>query len=108
MGRVEPGAVLDTLRNTARQRGLTFGPDPATHTHCTLGGMLGNNSCGIHSHLAANQGLGFRTSDNTEELAILTYDGLGLRVGPTPPEELDAIIQAGGRRGQIYAGLKAL
>ena len=108
LARVQPGCVLDDLRHAAEQHHLTFGPDPATHTHCTLGGMLGNNSCGIHSHLSANEGLGFRTSDNTQELAILTYDGLGLRVGPTPPEELEAIIQAGGRRGEIYAGLKAL
>src|SRR5215203_1621800 len=108
LARVEPGCVLDDLRQTAEEHHLTFGPDPATHSHCTLGGMLGNNSCGIHSHLSANEGLGFRASDNTEELSILTYDGVGLRVGPTAPDELEAIIRAGGRRGQIYADLKAL
>src|SRR5918994_5884354 len=108
LARVEPGCVLDDLRHAAEEYYLTFGPDPATHTHCTLGGMLGNNSCGIHSHLSANEGLGLRTSDNTEELAILTYDGLGMQVGATPPDELDAIVRSGGPRGQIYAGLKAL
>jgi FAD/FMN-containing dehydrogenase/Fe-S oxidoreductase len=108
LARVEPGCVLDDLRHSAEKHHLTFGPDPATHTHCTLGGMLGNNSCGIHSHLSANEGLGFRTSDNTEELAILTHDGLGMRVGPTSPEELEAILHSGGRRGQIYAELKTL
>jgi len=108
LARVEPGCVLDDLRTAAAAYGLTFGPDPATHTHCTLGGMLGNNSCGVHSLLCAKHGLGLRTSDNTHELAILTYDGLGLRVGETPDAELDAIIRAGGRRGQIYAGLRAL
>ena len=46
---VEPGIVLDTLRDEANRYGLTFGPDPATHSRCTLGGMIGNNSCGIHS-----------------------------------------------------------
>ena len=47
--RVEPGVVLDTLRNAAEKHHLTFAPDPSTHTHCTLGGMIGNNSCGVHS-----------------------------------------------------------
>src|SRR5205085_3737206 len=50
--RVEPGVVLDALRDEARKHDLTFGPDPATHSRCTLGGMIGNNSCGIHSVMA--------------------------------------------------------
>src|SRR5689334_14832548 len=49
---VEPGCVLDTLRKAAEQHHLTFGPDPATHDHNTLGGMIGNNSCGVHSVMA--------------------------------------------------------
>src|SRR5437867_1658471 len=82
LARVEPGCVLDDLRGAAEAHHLTFGPDPATHTHCTIGGMLGNNSCGVHSLLSRNHGLGLRTSDNTHDLAILTYDGVGMRVGP--------------------------
>src|SRR5581483_10103828 len=74
----------------------------------TLGGMLGNNACGVHSLLAAQCGLGLRTSDNTHELVVLTYDGLGLRVGATGEAELAAAIGAGGRRGGIYAALAAL
>jgi FAD/FMN-containing dehydrogenase len=104
---VQPGCVLDTLRTAAGKSGLTFGPDPATHSHCVLGGMLGNNSCGIHSLICRKHGLGLRTSDNTHSLEILTYDGLRLRVGETPPEELDQIIRAGGPRGALYAKLKA-
>jgi FAD/FMN-containing dehydrogenase/Fe-S oxidoreductase len=100
--RIEPGIVLDDLRHAAEKHHLTFGPDPATHNHCTLGGMMGNNSCGIHSIMAG------RTSDNVEELEILTYDGLRLRVGQTSEEELRQIIAAGGRRGQIYAGLESI
>src|SRR5438270_7270200 len=42
--RVQPGTVLDDLREAAERHQLTYGPDPATHNHCTLGGMLGNNS----------------------------------------------------------------
>ena len=102
VARVQPGVVLDTLRSTAKERRLTFGPDPATHTHCTLGGMIGNNSCGVHSVMAG------RTADNVEELEILTYDGLRLHVGQTSNEELERIISEGGRRGEIYQSLKAL
>src|SRR6185437_8260140 len=49
LGTVLPGCVLDDLRDTAKKQGLTFGPDPATHNHCALGGMLGNDSCVTHS-----------------------------------------------------------
>src|SRR5207248_1200434 len=75
--RVEPGLVLDDLRNRAEQHTLTFGPDPATHSRCTIGGMIGNNSCGVHALMAG------KTVDNIEELDILTYDGVRLRVGAT-------------------------
>jgi FAD/FMN-containing dehydrogenase/Fe-S oxidoreductase len=99
---VQPGLILDHLREAAERHHLTFGPDPATHNHCTLGGMIGNNSCGVHALMAG------KTSDNIEELEILTYDGLRMHVGKTSDEELERIIQAGGRRGEIYARLKAL
>ena len=96
--RVQPGVVLDHLRNAAEQHHLTFGPDPATHSRCTLGGMIGNNSCGVHSVMAG------KTDDNIEELDILTYDGLRMKVGPTSERNWKAIIRDGGRRGEIYAG----
>ncbi|HZZ71403.1 MAG TPA: FAD-binding oxidoreductase [Pirellulales bacterium] len=107
LGTVEPGCVLDDLRHAAQDYGLTFGPDPSTHNHCTLGGMLGNDSCGAHSLLCAKHGRGLRTADNTEELEVVTYDGLRLRVGETSPEQLEAIIAAGGQRGALYARLKS-
>ncbi|HEY1187289.1 MAG TPA: FAD-binding and (Fe-S)-binding domain-containing protein, partial [Gemmata sp.] len=109
LGTVQPGCVLDTLRHTAaREHGLTFAPDPSTHNHCTLGGMLGNDSCGAHSLLGAKFGRGLRVADNTHELELLTYDGARFRAGATSPEELERVIAAGGRRGEIYAKLKAL
>lgn len=100
--RVEPGTVCDALRDAAEAHQLTFGPDPATHSRCTLGGMIGNNSCGAHSVMAG------KTVDNIETLDIITYDGLRLTVGPTSEDELARIIRAGGRRGEIYARLRAL
>src|SRR5580693_8499423 len=75
IARVQPGVVLDNLRNAAEKHHLTFGPDPASHDRCTLGGMIGNNSCGAHSVMAG------KTDDNIEELEILTYDGARLKVG---------------------------
>ncbi len=98
---VEPGCVLDDLRDAAEKHHLTFGPDPATHDHNTLGGMLGNNSCGVHSIMSG------RTSDNVESLDILTYDGLRMTVGPTSQEEFSAILAGGGRGAEIYRALDA-
>ena len=99
IAQVEPGCVLDALRDAAEQHHLTFGPDPSTHDHNTLGGMIGNNSCGVHSVMAG------RTSDNVEALDILTYDGLRMTVGPTSDEELRTIFAAGGRRAEIYRAM---
>ena len=100
--RVQPGIVLDALRNSAEEHNLTFAPDPATHSRCTLGGMIGNNSCGVHALM------GGKTVDNVTELDILLYDGTRMRVGPTSETDLSKIIAEGGRRGEIYAGLKKL
>ena len=101
--RVQPGVVLDTLRNRAEKNQLTFGPDPSTHSRCTLGGMIGNNSCGTHSLLAG------KTVDNVIELRILLYDGTQLTVGATNGEaDLDAIIAQGGRRGATYSKLREI
>jgi FAD/FMN-containing dehydrogenase len=102
IARVQPGVVLDNLRNAAEKHHLTFGPDPASHDRCTLGGMIGNNSCGVHSVMAG------KTDENIVALDIFTYDGLRMSVGKTSDAELEQIIREGGRRGEIYAGLKGL
>ena len=100
--RVQPGTVLDDLRSAAEARHLTFGPDPATHNRNTLGGMIGNNSCGMHAQMAG------KVEDNTVALEVLTYDGLRLWVGATPEPELERIIAGGGRRGEIYGRLRGI
>lgn len=105
LARVQPGVPLDHLRFEAEKHGLTFAPDPSTHQYCTLGGMIGNNSCGVHSLIGLGSG---RTSDQVDELDIALYDGTRLTVGPTPDEQLERIIAAGGRKAEIYAALKAL
>jgi FAD/FMN-containing dehydrogenase/Fe-S oxidoreductase len=100
--RVQPGVVLDTLRDQAEAHKLTFAPDPSTHNRCTIGGMIGNNSCGTHSLL------GGKTVDNIEELRILLYDGTQMTVGPTTTDELNSIIEQGGRRAEIYTALQSI
>src|SRR5216684_2294918 len=102
IARVQPGVILDHLRAAAEKHQLTFGPDPATHNRCTLGGMIGNNSCGVHSVMAG------KTDDNVDELEIVTYDGLRMKVGKTSSAELETIIAESGRRGEIYSKLKGL
>jgi FAD/FMN-containing dehydrogenase/Fe-S oxidoreductase len=102
LARVEPGIVLDRLREAAELHHLTYGPDPATHSRCTLGGMIGNNSCGAHGLMAG------KVVDNIESLDIVLYDGTRMTVGRTSPAELEALIHSGGRVGQIYADLAKL
>ncbi len=99
---VEPGIVCDALKAEAEEHGLTWGPDPATHSRCTLGGMIGNNSCGPHSMLAG------KTVENVIELEVLTPTGERFWVGPTSDIELEAIIAGNDQRADIYRNLKAL
>src|SRR5579864_5814214 len=102
IARVQPGVILDHLRTEAEKHNLTFAPDPASHSRCTIGGMVGNNSCGVHSVMAG------KTDNNIEELDVLTYDGVRMRVGQTSEAELENIIRQADRRGEIYAGMKAI
>jgi FAD/FMN-containing dehydrogenase/Fe-S oxidoreductase len=99
---VEPGVVCDSLRAEAEKHGLTFGPDPATHSRCTLGGMIGNNSCGAHSVMAG------KTVENIEALEVLTYDGARFWCGPTDDAEFRRIVALGNRQSEITLALKAL
>ncbi|MFJ1738511.1 FAD-binding and (Fe-S)-binding domain-containing protein [Streptomyces microflavus] len=71
---VQPGVILDDLRAAAAPHGLTFGPDPSTHSRCTLGGMIGNNSCGAHSVAWGT------TADNVRGLSVVRYGGEALRL----------------------------
>ena len=105
LARVEPGLVLDELQKKLKKHGLIFGPDPATHNHCAIGGMVGNNSCGVHSVMAEFYGGGARCSDNVRELEVLLYDGTVLRVGKTDDAGVDRILREGGRAAQIYKQL---
>ncbi|HET7823209.1 MAG TPA: FAD-binding and (Fe-S)-binding domain-containing protein [Ornithinibacter sp.] len=99
---VEPGIALDDLNRALAPVGLMFGPKPATHRTCTIGGMVGNNSCG-----STAQAYG-KTVDNVARLEVLTYDGLRMWVGPTTDEEYEQVLADGGRRADLYRSLRAL
>jgi FAD/FMN-containing dehydrogenase/Fe-S oxidoreductase len=101
--RVQPGVIRDDLARITEERwDLTFGPDTSTHEYATFGGMVGANSCGVHSVMAG------RTADNVIELEVLTYDGQRLHVGRTGEEELERLIGEGGRRGDVYRRMREL
>ncbi|GGJ31580.1 FAD-binding and (Fe-S)-binding domain-containing protein [Streptomyces brasiliensis] len=87
---VQPGLVLDRLQEAAAPHGLRFGPDPSTHGRCTLGGMIGNNSCGSHSVAWGT------TADSVRELAVVTARGQRLWLGQDwagAPEGLRALVE---------------
>ena len=105
--RVQPGLTLDDLRHAANAHGLTFGPDPGTHRWCTLGGMIGNNSCGVHSVLADFYGPGPTTAHNVDALDVVTYRGLRLRAGATSDGDYQRIADEGGPKADLYRRLKA-
>ncbi|MFI9266666.1 FAD-binding and (Fe-S)-binding domain-containing protein [Streptomyces werraensis] len=100
---VQPGLVLDRLQEAAAPHGLRFGPDPSTHGRCTLGGMIGNNSCGSHSVAWGT------TADNVRTLSVITARGERLRPGPGwagAPEGLRALVE--GESARLRTGFPDL
>ncbi|HET7226516.1 MAG TPA: FAD-binding and (Fe-S)-binding domain-containing protein [Candidatus Eisenbacteria bacterium] len=102
IARVQPGVPCDDIKRAAHPHGLTFGPDPATHNHCVIGGMIGNNSCGAHSVMAG------KTDDNVEWLDVLLYDGTRMRAGAMDDAAIRAALARGGREGDIVRRLLQL
>ncbi|MGH8160681.1 MAG: FAD-binding and (Fe-S)-binding domain-containing protein [Gammaproteobacteria bacterium] len=106
---VETGVINDDLNQTLGKVGLVFPPDPSTHKWCTIGGNIGNNSCGVHSVQAQFYGPGPRTADNIHSLEVLTYNGTRLTLKDHyEEEELEAIIGRGEREGELFAALRSL
>ncbi len=102
---VQPGAVLDDVNAVTRAAGpdrLVVGPRPSTHSHCTIGGMIGNNSCGATAQWSGTM------AANVERLEIVTYDGLRMWVGATDDREYEAILREGGRRAEVHRRLRDL
>jgi FAD/FMN-containing dehydrogenase/Fe-S oxidoreductase len=103
VAQVEPGLVQSHLNGALGAHRLFFAPDPSTKDRCTIGGMIGNNSCGAHS---AAYG---KTVDNVEALEVVLYDGTRLTLtGAMDDAALEAAIARGGREGELYSQLRAL
>jgi FAD/FMN-containing dehydrogenase len=99
---IQPGAALDKVNDGLKEHGLMVGPKPSTHVSCTIGGMIGNNSCG-----STAQAYG-KMADSVRRLEILTYDGLRTWVGETSDEEYQRIVAAGGREAELYQRLREI
>jgi FAD/FMN-containing dehydrogenase/Fe-S oxidoreductase len=99
---VQPGIVLDVLNQQLAPTKLRYGPEPATHMNCTIGGMIGNNSCG-----ATAQRTG-KVVDNIAALEVLLYDGTRFWCGPTDDEEYAQIERRGDRRAEIYRRIRQI
>jgi FAD/FMN-containing dehydrogenase/Fe-S oxidoreductase len=99
---VEPGAVLDKVNRALARHRLMVGPKPSTHVSCTIGGMIGNNSCG-----STAQAYG-KMADSVRRLEILTYDGLRTWTSQTSDEEYQRILAAGGRKAELYQRLRQI
>jgi FAD/FMN-containing dehydrogenase/Fe-S oxidoreductase len=100
--KVQPGVVLDDLNAAVRAFGLTFGPDPATHAWCTIGGMVGNNSCGTHGLYTG------KTVDNLDQLVVITYGGERMVLGKCDDNEYLNLASDGGDAGRIIRELRHL
>jgi FAD/FMN-containing dehydrogenase len=99
---IEPGAALDKVNDALKAHGVMVGPRPSTHVSCTIGGMIGNNSCG-----STAQAYG-KMADSVRRLEILTYDGLRTWVGETSDEEYERILAAGGRKAELYRRMREI
>ncbi|MCX4409062.1 MULTISPECIES: FAD-binding and (Fe-S)-binding domain-containing protein [unclassified Streptomyces] len=100
---VQPGVVLDRLQEAAAPHGLRFGPDPSTHSRCTLGGMIGNNSCGSHSVAWGT------TADSVRELTVVKGNGSAVRLGRNwqgAPDGLRALVE--GELARLRTGFPQL
>ena len=102
VARVQPGLIQDDLNKVAATHRLMFAPDTSTSNRATLGGMIGNNSCGARS---ARYGM---TIDHVEWLDVVLSDGSRARVGPTSPSEIVWRGQSRSLEGRLYREVPAL
>ncbi len=99
---VEPGAALDKVNDSLAEHGLMVGPKPSTHVSCTIGGMVGNNSCG-----STAQAYG-KMADSVRRLELACYDGLRFWAGETSDEEYGRLQSGGGTQAELYRRLRGI
>lgn len=99
---VEPGVVLDELNQYLYKYGLFFGPETSTANRCMIGGMLGNNACGLHSVVYGS------TRDHTLAIECLLSDGSPATFEAIDNEEYQNKLKINTLEGDIYRELHAI
>lgn len=94
--RVQPGVILDELNAFLKPHGLKFAPDVATSNRASIGGMMGNNSCGARSLLYG------KTIDHVLEQQVVLSDGSVAHFCEVTPEEWERRGQAETLEGRLY------
>ncbi|PLK42521.1 FAD-binding and (Fe-S)-binding domain-containing protein [Emticicia sp. TH156] len=100
--RVQPGVIRDDLNAYLKPYGLMFGPETSTSSRAMIGGMIGNNSCGLHSIIWGT------TRDNLLEVKALLSDGSEAVFGALTTEELEKKCELQNTEGRIYREILAL
>ncbi|MBI4311961.1 MAG: FAD-binding oxidoreductase, partial [Chloroflexi bacterium] len=100
--RVQPGIPLDELNNHLRPAGLHYTPDPTTSSRATVGGTIGNNSCGAHSVLYG------KTVDHIREVSVVLADGQPAHFRPLSGSEMETRLAHPGLEGAIYTSALAI
>lgn len=99
---VEPGIVLDNLNRFLAFHGYFFAPDVATSSRANIGGMIGNNSCGVRSIRYG------KTVDHVLSLSVLLSDGEEVRLGPLSSTQLESLCKQPDRIGQLHATVRQI
>lgn len=94
--RLEPGVVPDELNAILRSRGLLFGPETSTSNRCNLGGMIGNNGCGLHSLVYGS------VRDHILEVEAILHDGTAVNFRELTIEEFRYKCTLETAEGEIY------
>jgi len=102
LARVETGVICDSLTELTEPRGLTWGPQPATHSHCCFGGMLGNNCGGMRAQQA---GIAVH---HVEAMDVALHDGTELSVGWLTDAEFAARAALPSVEGRLLRRLRSL
>jgi FAD/FMN-containing dehydrogenase/Fe-S oxidoreductase len=96
----EPGVVLDELNHVLREKNLFFGPETSTSSRCMIGGMLGNNACGLHSLVYGS------TREHTLAVRAVLSDGSIAEFTGVNQEEFDEKCKGALLENKIYQELR--
>jgi anaerobic glycerol-3-phosphate dehydrogenase C subunit len=100
--RVQPGIVNNHLSKAVSQYGLMYAPDPVTSARATVGGGIGNNSCGSHSVIYG------KTLDHILEIDAVLSDGSRVHFSPTGGEELERRMSLDTLEGRLYREVRRI